>query len=372
MATLKEKAGNLRYPRTKILFNNVNAGNIANLIKVIPAASNGLGTGKLLSLPSEGISISQFERYEIEVRQGRAGTVRKSILTIGAPNACEACSFEYGFAVRRKNFKKLEYVRPNQWVTNSYYNVLSNPNAIDLNTGMFTPAILALINERLVNDVNGHVGYHPDGGPVVKAGRVFKIERNDTAAFNVTLTVGGVPTSVSHATMANFIQLLRNATTAVTWAWNVGDVAYVGIYSNATIASGAANTTVTRDNTMIALEGLYVNPSFEVVNPKGFELTTTIVVNGTQPYLDGVHVFDKFFASKHQGALSHWTYLDQPADVIYNKRVIMVETTTAAIHGASHEDGYLHIYEFYYPASSEALVADLFGTTINRFPLSNL
>ena len=97
MATLKENAGNLRYPRTKILLNSVTSGNIAGQIKVIPSDSNALGTGRLLSLPQEGITISENERYEIELKQGRAGTVRKSILTIGNPDACTECSFEYGF-----------------------------------------------------------------------------------------------------------------------------------------------------------------------------------------------------------------------------------------------------------------------------------
>lgn len=381
MATLKENAGNLRYPRTKILLNSVTSGNIAGQIKVIPSDSNGLGTGRLLSFPQEGITISENERYEIELKQGRAGTVRKSILTIGNPDACTECSFEYGFGVRRKQYGKVEYQRPNQWITAGYYDVMSNPLAIDGTTGLFTAGTLAIMNENLVNMVNEHVGYHPDAGPVVKAGRVYKIERDaDDDVFDVDITIGSTTTTIDNATLATFVTELNAATTTVLYAWAGADdlTVYVALYDGVTIVAGASDNTVTKDNTMIGLEGLYVNPSFDVVNPKGFELTTNIVVNGLQPYMDGAQIFDKFFARKHQGSLSQWTRLDQPVDTIYNKRVIFVETDTAAIHGASHSNGYMHIYEVYYPGDSttETLMAALFeaagGTTPNKFPLSHL
>lgn len=382
MATLKENAGNLRYPRTKILLNSVTSGNIAGQIKVIPSDSNALGTGRLLSLPQEGITISENERYEIELKQGRAGTVRKSILTIGNPDACTECSFEYGFGVRRKQYGKVEYQRPNQWITAGYYDVMSNPNAIDGTTGLFTANTLAIMNENLVDMVNEHVGYHPDAGPVVKACRVYKITRDTSGSYDVDITIGDTTTTVAHATVATFVGLLKAKTTTVSWAWSTGSgttaIIYVAVYDTVTIVSGASNTTVARENTMIGLEGLYVNPSFDVVNPKGFELTTNIVVNGLQPYMDGAQIFDKFFARKHQGNLSQWTRLDQPVDTIYNKRVIFVETDTAAIHGASHSNGYMHIYEIYYPGDSttETLMAALFeaagGVTPNKFPLSHL
>ena len=376
----KKMAGNLIFPTTKVLLTNVVAGNLASQIAVIPVANNSMGAERVLNFPKEAIFINESDTYEIEVKTGSAGTKRKSILTIGNPDACTECSFEYGFGVKQLHFYKKLWEEPTKHITAGYYDRMSNPNAIDGTTGLFTAAALALINDRLIAAVNGHVAYHPDAGPVVKAQKVYKVTRNDSAAYNVTLTIGGVPTTVTHATVATFVGLLNAETTQVSYAWSVGSgataIIYIASYAGSVPTSGANNTAVVDEDTMIGLEGLYVNPSYEVINAKGFELTVTHVVNGKKPYLDGANVFDMFFNRKHQGSLSHWTRLDQPLDEIFNKRIIMVKNTTDAVHGPSLESGYTHTYEVFYPQSAEGIVAALFeaagGTTENKFPLSHL
>jgi len=375
----KKMAGNLIFPTTKVLLTNVVEGNLASQIKVITAANNSMGNERVLNFPKEGIFISASDKYEIEVKTGSAGTKRKSILTIGNPDACTECSFEYGFGVKQLHFYKKQWEEPCKHITGGYYDRMSNPNAIDGTTGLFTATALATINERLIDAVNNHRAYHPDAGPVVKAGRVYKIARDaNDDVFDVDITIGSTTVTIDNATHATFVTELLAETGTVMHAW-IGEtdlITYVALYDTVTIVAGAADNTVTRDNTRIGLEGLYVNPSYEVINAKGFELTVTHVVNGKKPYLDGANVFDMFFNRKHQGSLSHWTRLDQPLDELFNKRIIMVKHSTHAMHGASHEDGYTHVYEVFYPQSAETIVAALFeaagGTTATKFPLSNL
>ena len=377
----KKMAGNLIFPTTKVLLTNVVAGNLASQIKVITAANNSMGSERVLNFPKEGIFISASDKYEIELKTGSAGTKRKSILTIGNPDACTECSFEYGFGVKQLHFYKKQWEEPCKHITAGYYDRMSNPNAIDGTTGLFTATALATINDRLIDAVNNHRAYHPDAGPVVKAQKVYKIVRDaDDDVFDVDLTLAGTATAFDNATIATFIAELNAATTLVSYAWQGATdlIVYVALYEGVTIAAGAGATDneVTEEDTMIGLEGLYVNPSYEVINAKGFELTVTHVVNGKKPYLDGANVFDMFFNRKHQGSLSHWTRLDQPLDELFNKRIIMVKNVTHAMHGASHEDGYTHVYEVFYPQSAETIVAALFeaagGTTATKFPLSNL
>ena len=48
--------------------------------------------------------------------------------------------------------------------------------------------------------------------------------------------------------------------------------------SGATIAAGETDNTVTEDDSRIALQGLFANPYFEVVEPKGFRINKTTVI----------------------------------------------------------------------------------------------
>lgn len=366
----KRMAGNLIYPATKIFLAGATATNLSDFMKVVPAASAGTsGLGRFLHLPQNGIVISEDQdTYEIELVEGHEGTKRMVVVTIGNPDACTECSFEYGFGVSQVQYYRRRYEDPKKHITAGYYDRMSNPAAINPTTGKFTDATMQAITARLIELVNTHVGYSPDAGPVVEAYKVSSI----VTTGDYVATIGS--TTITKSDIDDFIEAAL-AVDGVIHAWKDSTTVYISVAEGTTLTEGA-DTTVTTVDGMIMLNGLYVNPSFNVINPVGFNIDVKVLESGRKPYLNGEAVFNMSFNRKHQGSLSHWTRLDQTPDVVFNKRIIRVVTDTHALDGASHGDKYEHTYEVYYPQSIESTVAALFqasnGSNAAKFKLNNL
>ena len=352
---IKKMAGNLIYPPTKILINDLNPANIGKYFQVINDATN---SKKTLLMPQNGISIGTDENFIVDMICGTNGTPKVEIVEILSADACTECRFEYGFGVRHRYYGRQEHIDPLKQVTNNYYDIMSNPSAIDALTGFFTDAALATIHDNIIDQINSHVGVHPEAGPVVRALSVYDVVRDaDTDAYDVDIT-GTAPATVTGATTASFVTGM-NANVDVLYATKVDDLTVrVVMKSGATIEAGATNNTVTEDDSRIALQGLFANPYFEVVEPKGFRINKTTVIQNTKDSLTGQEVFDLFFNQKHQGSISQWADLNQPIDTLYCKLIIRTATETNAIHGASNMDGYVNEYQIYFPSAFSVAVKE--------------
>ena len=352
---IKKMAGNLIYPPTKILINDLNPANIDKYFQVINDTTN---RKLMLLMPQNGISIGTDENFIVDMICGTNGTPKVEIVEILSANACTECRFEYGFGVRHRYYGRQEHIDPFKQVTNNYYDIMSNPSAIDPLTGLFTDAALAIIHDNIIDQINSHVGVHPEAGPVVRALSVYDVVRDaDTDAYDVDIT-GTAPATVTGATTALFLTAM-NANVDVVYAVAVDDTTVrVVMASGATIEAGATNNTVTEDDSRIALQGLFANPYFDVVEPKGFRINKTTVIQNTRDSLTGQEVFDLFFNQKHQGSISQWADLNQPIDTLYCKLIIRTATETHAIHGASHMDGYVNEYQIYFPSALADAVLD--------------
>ena len=353
MSRIKTPAGNLIYPPTKILINDTNVRNIENYFKVIDDSGN---SRLLLHMPKEGVQIGTDENFTVEVFEGHDGTKKVSIIEILGADACTECRFEYGFGVLHRYYNKKEQYDPYRHVTNGYYAMMSNPSAIDPTTGLLTTIALTEMHSELKTFINSHVGVHPDAGPVVKATDVYVITRDDADPFDVDIT-GTAPATVTGASPALLATAL-NSNVDVIYAWATTTNVYVVMAEGATIASGTAKTHVALDVSRICLEGLYSNPYFEVVNPKGFRINVINAIEPTREYLTYEQIFDLFFNQKHQGSISQWTNLNQPINSLYIKILIKVASETHAIHGASHTNGYVHVYEIYCPIALLPVIYD--------------
>ena len=362
---IKKMAGNLIYPPTKILINDVNPANIGKYFQVINDATN---SKKTLLMPQNGISIGTDENFIVDMICGTNGTPKVEIIEILSADACTECRFEYGFGVRHRYYGRQEHIDPFKQVTNNYYDIMSNPSAIDPLTGFFTAAALATIHDNIIDQINSHVGVHPEAGPVVRALSVYDVViDNDDDAFNVDIT-GTAAATVTGATNTLFVTAM-NANVDVVYAVVVDDVTVrVVMASGATIAAGETDNTVTEDDSRIALQGLFANPYFEVVEPKGFRINKTTVIQNTKDSLTGQEVFDLFFNQKHQGSISQWADLNQPIDTLYCKLIIRTATETNAIHGASNMDGYVNEYQIYFPSALADAVLDA-GSVSNPLPI---
>ncbi len=151
----KRMAGNLIYPATKIFLAGATASNLSDFMKVVPAANAGTsGLGRFLHLPQHGIVISEEQdTYEIELVEGHEGTKRMVVVTIGNPDACTECSFEYGFGVSQVQYYRRRYEDPKKHITAGYYDRMSNPAAINPTTGKFTDATM----QAMLSDKKGRV-----------------------------------------------------------------------------------------------------------------------------------------------------------------------------------------------------------------------
>lgn len=364
---IKKMAGNLIYPPTKILINDLNPANIDKYFQVITDATSGKLT---LLMPQNGISIDTDENFIVDMICGTNGTPKVEIVEILSANACTECRFEYGFGVRHRYYGRQEHIDPFKQVTNNYYDIMSNPSAIDPLTGLFSDAVLEIIHDNIIDQINSHVGVHPEAGPVVRALSVYDVERDaDTDDFDVDIT-GTAAATVTGADAVLFTTAM-NANIDVLFAVAVDDLTVrVVMKSGATIAGGAVDNsvTVTEDNSRIALEGLFANPYFEVVEPRGFRINKTTIIQNTKDSLTGQEVFDLFFNQKHQGSISQWADLNQPIDTLYCKLIIRTATDTHAIHGASHMDGYVNEYQIYFPSAFAVAVLDV-GSVRDPLPV---
>ena len=168
---IKKMAGNLIYPPTKILINDLNPANIGKYFQVIDDSTN----EKLnLLMPQNGISIGTDENFIVDMICGTNGTPKVEIVEILSADACTECRFEYGFGVRHRYYGRQEHIDPFKQVTNNYYDIMSNPSAIDPLTGFFTDAALATIHDNIIDQINSHVGVHPEAG---SCGSCFKCIR---------------------------------------------------------------------------------------------------------------------------------------------------------------------------------------------------
>lgn len=362
---IKKMAGNLIYPPTKILINDVNPANISKYFQVINDATN---RRSILLMPQNGISIGTDENFIVDMICGTNGTPKVEIVEILSADACTECRFEYGFGVRHRYYGRQEHIDPFKQVTNNYYDIMSNPLAINPLTGFFTDSALAIIHDNIIDQINSHVGVHPEAGPVVRALSVYDVALNAVGnTYNVDIT--GTAAATVTGTSATLFVTGMNANVDVLYATKVNDLTVrVVMKSGATIAAGALDNTVTEDDSRIALQGLFANPYFEVVEPKGFRINKTTVIQNTRDSLTGQEVFDLFFNQKHQGSISQWADLNQPIDTLYCKLIIRTATETNAIHGASNMDGYVNEYQIYFPSALADAVLDA-GSASNPLPI---